>query len=79
MNIKDMISDNKQVTFQYYRKNELWYKTVCGFVFPVPIEDTGDGTFLNQDKAMFFMRYIRNQIDNIKQFFFLICRIRVCT
>ena len=61
--LKDMVSNNKQVTFEYYRKGELWYSTECGFMFPVPIDDTGDGTFAKQDKAMMFMRYIRKQME----------------
>lgn len=65
-NIKDMIKD-KTVTFEYYRKGELWYKTECGFLFPVPIDDTGDGTFLAKDKAMMFMRYIRKQLQLIDE------------
>lgn len=48
-------------------KGELYYVTECGFMFPVPISDTGDGTFLDEDKAMFFMRYIRKQIEAIKR------------
>jgi hypothetical protein len=28
----------------------------------VPISDTGDGIFLPQDKAIIFMRYIRQQL-----------------
>lgn len=47
------------VTFEFYRAKELWYKTEDGFLFPVPIEDVGDATFLNQDKGILFMRYIR--------------------
>lgn len=57
-NIKNMIKD-KTVTFIEYRKGNLWYSTECGFLFPVPIEDTGDGTFKANDKAIMFMRYIR--------------------
>ena len=60
--IKDMVKDGKKVNFQFYRKGELWYSTECGFVFPVPIDDTGDGTFNREDSAMFFMRYIRKQL-----------------
>ncbi len=65
MNIKDMVKDNKQVRFVRYRHGELIYVTECGFEFPVPISDTGDGVFLAQDKAMMFMRYIRKQIEAI--------------
>lgn len=66
MNVKDMVKDGKQVTFQFYRAGELIYKTECGFVFPVPIQDIGDATFLPQDKAILFMRYINWQIKKIK-------------
>lgn len=65
--IKDMVKDGKKVSFQYYRKGELWYTTECGFIFPVPIDDTGDGTFKNEDKAMLFMRYIRQHLKAIEQ------------
>lgn len=63
--LKEMVSNNKTVSFKYYRKGELWYSTECGFMFPVPISDTGDGTFADKDKAMLFMRYIRKQIDAV--------------
>lgn len=58
---------NQDVHFQMYRKNELWYQTDSGFLFPVPIADTGDGEFLKKDKAMFFMRYIRQHLANIQE------------
>ena len=64
--IKDMVRDGKKTTFMFYRQKELWYKTECGFEFPVPIDDTGNGVFLNEDKAMMFMRYIRKHIETIK-------------
>ena len=61
-NLKEMVSDGKTVTFQYYRAGELWYITETDFLFPVPIDDIGTATFLAVDKAMLFMRYIRKQI-----------------
>lgn len=67
MNIKDMVKDNKKVRFVQYKHNQLWYETECGFRFPVPTEDTGDGTFLAEDKAILFMRYIRKAIEEAKQ------------
>lgn len=63
--IKELVT-NQKVHFQMYRKGELWYKTDSGFVFPVPVSDTGDGDFLVSDKAMFFMRYIRKHLENLK-------------
>jgi hypothetical protein len=61
---------NKKVTFMHYSNKELWYETEDGFEFPVPIEDTGNATFLAEDKAILFMRYIRkhkDMLDNAKK------------
>jgi hypothetical protein len=58
--IKEMVSDNAQVKFVYYTDGNLWYETEVGsYLFPVPISDIGEATFLAQDKAILFMRYIR--------------------
>lgn len=61
--LKDMVSNNKTVTFLYYKDSNLWYKTECDFTFPVPIDDVGTATMMASDKALLFMRYIRKQID----------------
>jgi hypothetical protein len=65
LSIKDMVKNNKKVFFKFYRQKELWYSTEDGFEFPVPIEDAGDGIFLNEDKAMLFMRYMRKHLEMI--------------
>ena len=62
-----MVRDGKKVTFIHYRQKELWYKTECDFEFPVPIEDCGDATFLPEDRAMLFMRYIRKHLALIEK------------
>lgn len=64
--IKAMIIGGKMVTFSHYKQKELWYKTECGFEFPVPVCDTGDATFMNTDKAIMFMRWINAHIKNIE-------------
>jgi hypothetical protein len=64
--IKEMVRDNKKVTFVYYKERELWYKTENGFLFPVPIEDTGTASFNHEDKAMLFMRWIRKHIKYLE-------------
>lgn len=64
--LKDMVAGGRMVSFTHYRQNELWYVTETGFEFPVPISDTGDGTFLATDKAMLFMRYIRKHLEAIE-------------
>jgi hypothetical protein len=63
--VKAMVKD-KQVTFVKYRKGELIYVTECGFEFPVPVADAGDGIFLAKDKALMYMRYIRKHIESIE-------------
>lgn len=60
MTIKDHIQG--RCRFAYYRDGALWYRTETNFIFPVPIEDIGNATFLDEDKAMLFMRYIRKHM-----------------
>lgn len=57
--LKDCIKGN--VTFSHYRKGNLHYICENGFEFRVPIDDTGDAAFLDKDKAMLFMRWIRKE------------------
>lgn len=64
--VKDMVRDGKRVRFVRYSKHELWYVTEDGFEFPVPVSDTGDGSFMAEDKAMLFMRWIRKQHELVK-------------
>ena len=56
----------KTVKFVKYQRSELWYMTECGFEFPVPLDETGDAEFLNTDKAMLFMRWIRKYMEFIE-------------
>lgn len=60
--LKDMVKDNKKVHFVQCHEGNLWYDTDCGFRFAVPQEDTKGGTFLAEDKAIFFMRWIKPYI-----------------
>jgi hypothetical protein len=64
VNIKEMVKD-KKVKFLFYKENELWYTTECGFKFPVPIDDVGTASMNNEDKAIMFMRWIRKHIELI--------------
>ena len=65
--LKEMIVNNQKVRFSFYRDGQLWYVTECGFQFPVPIEDVGTATFLAEDRAILFMRYIRKQIAVVEK------------
>ena len=66
INIKEMVTGGKTVTFKFYRDNQLFYETENGFEFPVPVEDIGNATFLAEDKALLFMRYIRKHSQFIE-------------
>ena len=57
--LKEMVVNNQKVRFSFYRDGQLWYETECGFRFPVPIEEAGTATFLAEDRAILFMRYLR--------------------
>jgi len=65
--LKEMIVNNQKVRFKFYRDGQLWYETECGFRFPVPISDAGTATFLDEDRAILFMRYIRKQMASWEQ------------
>ncbi len=61
--IKEMVENKQKVSFRFYRDGMLWYSTECGFEFPVPISEAGTATFLAEDRAILFMRYIRRHIE----------------
>jgi len=66
MNIKDIVKDNK-ATFSHYRAGYLYYNVVVNDVkysFPIPLDDVGDATMLNEDKAIILMRYIRKSLND---------------
>ena len=65
--LKEMIVNNQKVRFSFYRDGQLWYETECGFRFPVPIAEAGTATFLAEDRAILFMRYIRKYIAALEQ------------
>lgn len=68
VSLPKMVKGNT-VNFLYYKKGELWYSLQVEdkiLEFPVPISDTGDGTFLSSDKASLFMRYIQKHLANIE-------------
>jgi hypothetical protein len=58
--IYDMVN-GKTVKFSHCRDGALWYRTECGFEFPVPFAEIGTATFYAEDRAPLFIRYIRRQ------------------
>lgn len=63
--IKDLIKDNT-IQFDYFRAGYFYYMILHdgnAYTFPVPLSDIGDATLLCDDKAIYFMRYIRKAMD----------------
>lgn len=63
INIKDLVKD-KTAKFSYYREGHFHYITDDEFKFTIPLEDAAGVTLPAQDKAIFFMRWIRKQLEN---------------
>ncbi len=66
MDIKEMVKINT-VHFAKYRQGYAYYTVRVPsdditYIFPVPLADIGDATLLATDKAMVFMRYIRQAL-----------------
>jgi hypothetical protein len=67
MKLKEMIKDQKNVCFSFYRDMELWYVTEDGFEFPVQIKEVGNKIFMAQDKAVLFTEYIQKHMEMLDQ------------
>jgi hypothetical protein len=68
MDIKEIVKDNV-VSFAKYRQGFAYYTVRVpsegvDYVFPVPLSDIGDATLLAKDKALVFMRYIRQALQD---------------
>ena len=65
MKIIDIVRDNT-VRFVRYRQGIAYYgvdvPAAGPHLFPVPLDDIGDATLELEDKAIYFMRYIRQAI-----------------
>jgi hypothetical protein len=62
--ILEHVRNGQKVRFQFFRDDEFWYKTELGLLFPVSLKEAqaGKATFLAEDKAIYFMRWIRKHI-----------------
>jgi len=67
LSLKEMVSNDKIVRFVFYRDSALHYTTEDGFIFPVPITDTGSATFGAEERAMIMMRYIRKHMKTVQR------------
>lgn len=64
--IKNIIANN-EVNILFYRASIIYYGIAykeINYQFPVRLDDIGDATLMNKDKAILFMRYIRKAIES---------------
>lgn len=67
MNLKTLLSDTMRVKFDFYRNGELWYSTINGFQFPVPISGLHSSAVLKaNDTAKAFEYWIKKQFNQKK-------------
>jgi hypothetical protein len=66
MNITELVK-NKKARFIHFREGNFIYETEDGFQFPVPLADVGSATLLAEDKALFFMRWIRQHLAEMEK------------
>ncbi len=66
----DLIRDQKKVYFSYYRDKEFWYRHQDGLLFPVALSEVDNpaarATLLAEDKAIYFMRWMKKYIEASK-------------
>jgi hypothetical protein len=72
--VRELVAPGNTAAFVCARRGELIYRIVTpaqqghpghNFKFSVPMDDMGDGEFLAQDKAIFFMRWIRKALEGV--------------
>ena len=62
-----MVSGGIMAKFVHFKDGNLIY-SVNKFLFPVPVEDTGNGVFPAEVKAITLMRWIRRQLKEQENF-----------
>ncbi len=69
--LKDLVQPGKVVRFAYYRDEVFWYQHCDGLIFPVALSEVNDpaykATLLVEDKAIYFMRWMRKYIEESKE------------
>lgn len=69
LKVKDFVFEGNDAIFHMYRSGFLYYTVVNQsqdelYMFPIPLEDTGNATFSLRVKAITLMRWIRKSIED---------------
>lgn len=65
LTLKDHVRGSS--TFLKYKSENLWYETLEGLYFPVPISEVEDAEFRRVEKSILLMKWIKRQLEVIKQ------------
>jgi len=63
--VGQIVKGSKFSNFDSYREGIFYYTTDQGFKFIVPLLDISGATLNAQEKTIYFMRWIRQQVDFI--------------
>lgn len=66
MTVAEIIKASKTSSFQFYREGNFYYNTDAGYEFVIPLEDISGATLNAEEKTIFFMRWIRKQLETTK-------------
>lgn len=67
LNIKNILTPTMRVKFDYYRDGCLWYSTINGFQFPIPINSlVKDKVIMSTGKASDFEYWIKKEFFSKK-------------
>lgn len=69
MKITNFVNPVNVATFDHLRCNVAYYTigdifSSERYMFPIPLEDLGNATLQNQERAIILMRYIRKALEN---------------
>jgi hypothetical protein len=73
LKIIDLVKGDKKVRFAYYREREFWYQHDDGLLFPVALSEVDNDSVASkvtlpaEEKAIFFMRWMRKYIELAKK------------
>ena len=67
MSLNSILTPTQRVKFDYYRDGNLWYSTINGFQFPVPVNTTLVTVYLANDKAEKFKYWIKRYYNQLKE------------
>lgn len=67
MTTAEIVKGSKVSKFVLFREGHFHYRTDSGYDFTVPLDDIDKASMLAEDKTIYFMRWIRKQVESGKE------------